>query len=118
MNAQAALQQLDATAGIANVRCLHVNDSKGAAGSRLDRHEHIGKGTIGKAKGGGFPTFLNHPHLRGVPKIMETPKGENARGVAFDTPSTCGNCGRCSIDGPLNTWAQRIPLSRADIFTT
>ncbi|MGD9689544.1 MAG: deoxyribonuclease IV [Phycisphaerales bacterium] len=83
--ARAALDQLDDALGITSVRCMHLNDSKGAAGSRLDRHEHIGKGTIGKRKGGGFPAFLQHPHLRGVPKVLETPKGENARGVAHDT---------------------------------
>lgn len=83
--AAAALQQFDSSAGIANIRCLHLNDSKGAVGSRLDRHEHIGKGTIGKKSGGGFPALVNHPHLQGVPKIMETPKGEDAKGTPFDT---------------------------------
>jgi deoxyribonuclease-4 len=80
-----ALRQLEAAVGLANVRCMHFNDAKAPCGSRLDRHEHIGKGCIGKARGGGFPVFLNHPLLVGVPKILETPKGENKSGVPLDT---------------------------------
>jgi deoxyribonuclease-4 len=78
----AALRQVRAVLGIENVRCLHLNDSKGVAGSRLDRHEHIGEGTIGLK---GFEAFLRDEVLNGVPKIMETPKGETNAGEAFDT---------------------------------
>lgn len=78
----AALQAVHAVLGIQNVRCLHLNDSKGVAGSRLDRHEHIGEGTIGLK---GFEAFLRDDVLSGVPKIMETPKGETKTGEAFDT---------------------------------
>ncbi len=83
--ARAALDRLDATLGVSSVRCMHLNDAKAPCGSRLDRHEHICKGWIGKTKGGGFPVFLNHPALAAVPKILETPKGENKQGVAHDT---------------------------------
>lgn len=63
------------------VRCIHVNDSKGKCGSRVDRHEHIGKGRIGKA---GFRSLVNDPRLARVPKILETPKGKDGRGTDLD----------------------------------
>ena len=44
---QETLACLDATVGLKNVRVWHCNDAKGARGSKLDRHQHIGKGTIG-----------------------------------------------------------------------
>jgi len=50
---------------------LHLNDGEGALGSRLDRHEHIGKGKIGFR---GFKNLLRHPSFRGLPMILETPK--------------------------------------------
>ncbi|GFK92440.1 Endonuclease 4 [Fundidesulfovibrio magnetotacticus] len=63
----AALARLDAS----RLRLVHVNDSKGALGSRLDRHEHIGQGAIGQ---GGFAAVVNHPLLAGLPMILETHK--------------------------------------------
>lgn len=63
--------------GLANVFVLHVNDSKTPLGSRVDRHEHIGRGEIGLT---GFRRILNHPRLgpgpQGLPGrafILETP---------------------------------------------
>lgn len=53
-----------------NVHVIHTNDSKGTAGSRLDRHENIGKGHIGLE---GFRGILNHPDLRTKAFILETP---------------------------------------------
>ncbi len=55
------------------VRVIHLNDSKRERGSRVDRHEHIGEGMIGLR---GFSRLLNHPPFRGVPFILETPKGD------------------------------------------
>ncbi|MBY0397100.1 MAG: deoxyribonuclease IV, partial [Thermoleophilia bacterium] len=55
------------------VKCLHINDSKTPCGSRVDRHAHIGEGTIGLA---GFAAVVNHPAFADLPKIMETPKEE------------------------------------------
>jgi deoxyribonuclease-4 len=80
--AAAALEALASTCGMANVRVLHLNDSKGAAGSRRDLHQHIGEGTIGTA---GFKAFVNHPGLSGKPMIMETPKGDAKDGTPFDS---------------------------------
>lgn len=80
--AEGAMEALDRELGLGWVRVLHLNDSKGAAASRLDRHEHIGEGTIGDA---GFQVVVNRPEFAGIPKIMETPKGESKAGVNLDT---------------------------------
>lgn len=60
----------DRILGIDLVKVMHANDSKGALGSHLDRHENIGKGQIGEA---GFGRILTHPKLCGKPFILETP---------------------------------------------
>jgi deoxyribonuclease IV len=57
--------------GIRNVGLFHLNDSKKALGSRVDRHEHIGDGQIGLD---GFSFLLNDERFRGIPKLLETPK--------------------------------------------
>jgi deoxyribonuclease-4 len=62
---------------LGRIKCIHVNDSKGACGSRIDRHAHIGQGKIGVA---GFRNLLNDARFARVPKILETPKGEDERG--------------------------------------
>ena len=80
----AVIDELDAVVGLGRVRVLHFNDSKGKVGSKLDRHEHIGRGTIGLE---GFGPFVNHPGLRQAPMILETPKEEiecDGRMVAAD----------------------------------
>lgn len=75
------LHELKSHVGLKRIACIHVNDSKGECGGRLDRHEHITKGCIGKR---GFARVVNDARLFGVPKILETPKGEDGRGVDFD----------------------------------
>jgi deoxyribonuclease IV len=67
----ANLREFDRTIGIARLHGLHLNDSKTEFGSRVDRHWHIGQGRIGKA---GFRLLVNHPLLRKLPGIMETPR--------------------------------------------
>ncbi len=56
--------------GFDNIRLIHANDSKAPLGSRVDRHECIGKGHIGVE---GFRRILRHPKLRAKPFILETP---------------------------------------------
>ena len=68
------LRKIDKAIGIHNVRAVHANDSKTPLGSRLDRHEHIGRGTIGRD---GFRRMLHHPKLRRLPFILETPNDEH-----------------------------------------
>ena len=67
----AAMEELDAELGADTIACWHLNDSKGALGSHLDRHENIGEGQIGKI---GFRKILKDERFFGVPKILETPK--------------------------------------------
>lgn len=65
-----AVRQLAATVGLDNVRVIHANDSKTAFNSHADRHEHIGKGFIGKEA---FGRIVRHPKLKRIPFICETP---------------------------------------------
>jgi deoxyribonuclease-4 len=62
--------EADRILGLEYVRVIHANDSKGALGSHVDRHEHIGRGYIGID---GFRRFLTHPKLRQKAFILETP---------------------------------------------
>jgi deoxyribonuclease IV len=59
--------------GLDKLKCFHMNDSKKELGSRVDRHEHIGKGFIGLE---GFSNIMNDKRLKMIPKILETPKGK------------------------------------------
>lgn len=69
-------EEFDAVVGFDRLVAFHVNDSKRDLGSRVDRHEHIGKGCIGKK---GFAFLMNDPRFVGLPKILETPKGEDMK---------------------------------------
>jgi deoxyribonuclease-4 len=64
------LAEFDTIIGIDTLYLFHLNDSKRALGSRIDRHEHIGKGEIGEA---GFAALVRHPRFRSFPMILETP---------------------------------------------
>jgi len=64
------VRQLESTVGLDKVRVIHANDSKTAFGSRVDRHQHIGKGEIGAEA---FGRIVRHPKLRRLPFICETP---------------------------------------------
>ncbi len=75
------LRHLDATIGLNRVKVWHCNDAKAARGSNLDRHQHIGKGTIGK---GAFRMLLNDLRLAHAAFIAETPidkPGDDRRNV-------------------------------------
>lgn len=67
---EALIQEIDLTFGLRFVRCIHLNDSKTKFGSRVDRHEHIGRGKIGRL---GFQLFLSDPRFRQIPGLIETP---------------------------------------------
>jgi deoxyribonuclease-4 len=86
LRTQAGLESLlgaiERTVGLARVPVIHTNDSKALLGSRVDRHEHIGKGKIGLEA---FARMLNHPLLAGRAFILETPidkPGDDRRNVA------------------------------------
>jgi deoxyribonuclease-4 len=65
------LENLDHTVGLKRLHLFHLNDSKTPLGSHKDRHWHIGEGHIGLE---GFWHLINHPLLRHLPGIMETPR--------------------------------------------
>jgi len=68
---QATLDEIDKLVGISLIKLIHLNDAKGELDSRHDRHEHIGKGSIGLE---GMGRIINHPKLKDIPFILETPK--------------------------------------------
>jgi deoxyribonuclease IV len=73
--------QIERLIGLDTVRVWHMNDAKAPRGSKLDRHEHIGEGTIGVAA---FRRILNDPRFRHCAFIAETPvdePGDDARNV-------------------------------------
>ena len=77
-----AVLDIDRVIGLDRVFVVHANDSKTALGSRVDRHQHIGKGQIGLEA---FGRILNHPLLAKCAFILETPidkPGDDRRNVA------------------------------------
>jgi len=66
----ATMELFERYVGYDRLKILHLNDSKGALGSRLDRHEHIGKGKIGVK---GMRAILHYKGITDRPLIMETP---------------------------------------------
>jgi deoxyribonuclease-4 len=66
-------RQLDAIVGLERVKAFHLNDSKKPCGSRVDRHEHIGKGCLGLEP---FRRLLNDRRFRDAPMLLETPKDD------------------------------------------
>ncbi len=64
------LAHFDAVVGFSFLKGLHLNDSKKAMGSRVDRHESLGKGTLGLKP---FRMIMNDPRFDGIPMILETP---------------------------------------------
>ena len=66
--------RFDDTIGRARLGLLHLNDSKAPLGSRKDRHELIGVGTLGERP---FRRIMTDPRLATVPKVIETPKGDD-----------------------------------------
>jgi deoxyribonuclease-4 len=84
--AKATLKRFDEMCGFENLHVFHINDSKGALGSKLDRHMHIGEGEVGgKAlkptletlSASGFAAIINHARVAKIPKILETPKEDD-----------------------------------------
>jgi deoxyribonuclease-4 len=68
--------QFDKIIGRERLAALHLNDSKTPLGSRVDRHEHIGKGRIGLEP---FRYIMRQPRFWNIPKVLETPKGKEMK---------------------------------------
>jgi len=67
------LKEIDELVGLSLLRLIHLNDADGVLGSHRDRHQHIGKGSIGLE---GMKRIINHPKLKDIPFILETPEDE------------------------------------------
>ena len=67
---ESTLGLFDELVGVRSLKVVHLNDSKGGLGSRLDRHEFVGKGKIGTS---GMRALVRHPNVSDKPVIMETP---------------------------------------------
>jgi deoxyribonuclease-4 len=70
---RSTFQHFDRLVGIGRIKVFHLNDSKKPCGSRVDRHEHIGKGCLGLEP---FRRLLNDRRFAGLPMLLETPKLE------------------------------------------
>ncbi|KAI0794369.1 xylose isomerase-like protein [Fomes fomentarius] len=75
-----SVAEFDRDVGISYLKGTHLNDSKGALGSKKDRHENIGLGHLGLRT---FAHILSDPRTRDIPLVLETP--------AYDVPSTSGS---------------------------
>ena len=69
-------RNFDRVIGLDRLAAIHLNDSKTPRGSRVDRHEHIGKGKIGLTA---FHHIMRSRRFRKIPKVLETPKGKDMR---------------------------------------
>ena len=69
-NMEGVLEEFDRIIGLSWLKAVHINDSKNPFGAHKDRHEKIGEGTIGLEA---IADFINHPAIRSVPCILETP---------------------------------------------
>jgi deoxyribonuclease IV len=70
------IKSFDQIVGRERLVAWHLNDSKAPLGSKVDRHEHIGKGKIGLAP---FREIMNAPEFAAIPKVLETPKKEDLK---------------------------------------
>ncbi|HTZ10792.1 MAG TPA: deoxyribonuclease IV [Candidatus Margulisiibacteriota bacterium] len=73
------LGEIEEMVGLSQIKLIHLNDARGELGSHHDRHEHMGKGGIGLE---GMRRIINHPRLRDIPFILETPKDSESADTA------------------------------------
>jgi deoxyribonuclease-4 len=92
------LDAFDRAVGLAQLRCLHVNDSKVAFGANRDRHENLGDGTIGLE---GLGAFLSHPALADCDAVLEVPgAGDGPRAEDLAAAHRALELGRSRRAGP------------------
>ncbi len=68
---EAMIDEIQEMVGTRLIKLIHLNDAAGELGCHHDRHDHIGQGHIGMA---GMKRIINHPRLKNIPMILETPK--------------------------------------------
>lgn len=76
----ATVEEFDAVVGLEHLRSLHLNDSKHGCGTNKDEHAHVGEGEIGVE---GMRAVINHPDLRELPYVLETPT-EDGKSYAWN----------------------------------
>lgn len=97
-------EEFEQIVGVARLKAFHLNDSKKPLGSRVDRHEHIGKGCLGLAT---FKRLVNDPRFAHLPMLLETPKGEGkATGPIAVDPLDEGNLN--ALRGLVNVRRTRV----------
>jgi deoxyribonuclease-4 len=79
---EATMAEFGRVVGFDRLRAVHCNDSKKAFGSRVDRHEHIGKGSIGPEA---FRLLLRDSRFESIPILLETPEAETMHAVNLKT---------------------------------
>lgn len=70
---RSTIDEFDGIVGLSRIKAFHLNDSRSAFESRVDRHEHIGHGTLGTSA---FRLLLNEPRFKHTPMYLETAKGQ------------------------------------------
>jgi deoxyribonuclease-4 len=75
------MKRFERLVGLDRLKVIHLNDAKKDLGSRVDRHEHIGKGFMGVEP---FRFLLNDPRLKQLPFLLETPKGKKRENLNMD----------------------------------
>jgi deoxyribonuclease-4 len=70
----ATMKAFDQSVGLERIKAFHLNDSRRELGSRVDRHEHIGRGHLGLEA---FRFLVNDRRFKKIPMYLETPKGQN-----------------------------------------
>lgn len=103
------IRQLDRVLGLDCVRLFHLNDSQRPFGSRKDRHAGIGEGTIGEEP---FRRLMTDPRLAGIPKVIETPKGDD------HTANDRRNLGRLRgyrSEGAETKDSERVKIARSGV---
>jgi len=68
------MAEFDRLVGLEQIKAFHLNDCLKPCGSNLDRHTHIGQGTIGRT---GFACLMQDQRLAAIPMLLETPKGDD-----------------------------------------
>ena len=68
------MAEFDRLVGIKQIKAFHLNDSLKPCDSKVDRHAHIGQGTIGRT---GFACLMQDQRLLEIPMVLETPKGDD-----------------------------------------
>ncbi len=100
----ASIGLLDDLVGLKQVLAFHLNDSKTALGSRVDRHAHIGQGEIGKA---GFRHVVNDARFARHPGCLETPKSADLKEDVVNLATLRALCGRRKLPQRIHSKLDR-----------